>query len=573
MYFSWRNSRALLCSGLLLRSQVDAQRSGDADAAPARSGLPWALDNLLHAVETMQVDYFDLTLGTWPSAIDWTAAVLGTQVSATLAAIASTVNYGYAECRDVLYWDNLVNRYFTHITAFYFGEDAFALRNQAYDDMLWVVLGWLENVKFSSLYTKTYWRVQDSSANPAWHGTQLAPQAAHRARIFWELASKGWETSLCGGGMIWNPTLEPYKNAITNELYIAASAAMYIYFPGDNNPSPFSGVLYPAHDPKYLDAAKTAYDWLKNSNMTNPFGLYQDGYHVTGWESPDDPGTRKCDDLDSMVYTYNQGVVLSGLKGLWIATNNHSYLDDGHALIQAVVNATGWPDEESTTWSGLGRGGVLEEYCDSIGDCSQDGQTFKGIFFHHLTEFCRPLWDSEREFMDSDGGSGLDQTVYEYHEYMCLQYSSWIERNAQAAVRTKDEEGLFGTWWGQRYPTAYNDSEARLAPLPIPSLPHGATDYRNHPEQSWTGNSNNNSTSRLQSQSQLHRRSNSNQSPLQTHISSTSDPADVNNRGRGRTVETQSGGIAVLRAQWLWQELIGKTAEDGQRAAMMTVQV
>jgi hypothetical protein len=30
---------------------------------------------------------------------------------------------------------------------------------------------------------------------------------------------------------------------------------------------------------------------------------------------------------------------------------------------------------------------------------------------------------------------------------------------------------------------------------------------------------------------------------------------DVNERGRGRTVETQSGGLAVLRALWQWESL------------------
>ena len=30
---------------------------------------------------------------------------------------------------------------------------------------------------------------------------------------------------------------------------------------------------------------------------------------------------------------------------------------------------------------------------------------------------------------------------------------------------------------------------------------------------------------------------------------------DVNERGRGRSVETQSGGLAVLRALWQWESL------------------
>ena len=30
-------------------------------------------------------------------------------------------------------------------------------------------------------------------------------------------------------------------------------------------------------------------------------------------------------------------------------------------------------------------------------------------------------------------------------------------------------------------------------------------------------------------------------------------PNDSNDRGRGRTVETQTGGLAVLRTQWNWE--------------------
>jgi hypothetical protein len=36
---------------------------------------------------------------------------------------------------------------------------------------------------------------------------------------------------------------------------------------------------------------------------------------------------------------------------------------------------------------------------------------------------------------------------------------------------------------------------------------------------------------------------------------------DVNDRGRGRTVETQSSGLAVVRAMWLFV----KWAEEGER--------
>src|SRR5271155_4310304 len=42
------------------------------------SHLPKALQAVLDAIDVMQTQYFDIFTGTWPSAIDWTAAVCGT---------------------------------------------------------------------------------------------------------------------------------------------------------------------------------------------------------------------------------------------------------------------------------------------------------------------------------------------------------------------------------------------------------------------------------------------------------------------------------------------------------------
>ena len=520
--------------------------------------LPYAFSTLLEAIDVMQSEYFELWAGTWPSSIDWTAAVLGTHVSATLTTIVSTFDYSNTWCVDMLEWENTINRYFSHLTAFYFGENAFSLRNQAYDDMLWVVLGWLENVKFSTHYSRTYWENQKATD---WYGTQLKGPAAHRARIFYEIAAHGWDKSLCGGGMTWNPALEPYKNSITNELFISASIAMYLYFPGDNNDSPFMAAdrppKHPPHEHAYLESAKRGYDWLKSSNLTNDIGLYMDGYHITGWHRYRNgtviPGTGKCDKLDSMVYTYNQGVLLSGLKGLWIATNNDPYLDDAHTLIQNVINATGWGHRhDNKRWAGLGRGGVLEEYCDSSGDCSQNGHTFKGIFFHHLAEFCRPLWQHEEDFMLGEYGNGLDESVYTLHHYRCLSYTAWIEHNARAAVATKNEHGMYGTWWGRPHHESSRNEEDTID-IEIAPLPDGAVDYRNAgiPKQApWLSEPEDQSGAAAHEETEEEEEEDGHNRPPRRK--------DPNTRGRGRTVETQSGGVAVFRALWQWQALVSR---------------
>lgn len=520
----------------VLNDHTDDSNFGEHNATPAESWTSEApaqtLQDLLDALTVMQDKYFSLWLAKWPTSIDWTAAVVQTHLTATLSTFSShaldIAQAAEPQPNDLAFLahENTVNHFFSHSTSFYYGENAFSIRTQAYDDMLWVVLEWLENIKFQELHTDLHYPPSSNqSASDAWYGTQFRDAAAHRARIFWELAAAGWDRSLCGGGMVWNPSLIPYKNAITNELYISASIAMYLYFPGDPIDAPL--LASQGNNKLYLDAAVEAYAWLKHSNMTRgTAGLYGDGFHISGWRGRSDPGSKKCDDLNHMVYTYNQGVVLSGLRGLWLATGAQEYLQDGHDLVRAVQRATGWPTA-SKTWAGLGRGGVLEEACDSHGSCSQDGQTFKGIFFHHLAEFCRPLRPQEKRFLDGQKVVNVDgewDVIYRRHLEQCRGYGRWIEHNAKAALVTRDDGGRFGAWWGLPFEYAFESVGEGVVNSSV--LVDGSIDYRNE--------------------------------EVEGDVKVAQGvPRDFNDRGRGRTVETQSGGISVLRALLQWQTLDG----------------
>ncbi|KAJ5709270.1 hypothetical protein N7493_010604 [Penicillium malachiteum] len=496
--------------------------------APAQT-----LQDLYEALNVMQDSYFSLWMGTWPSSIDWTAAVLATHVGATLSSFTSTYGLDIANAEQphgmsFIALENTISHFFNQLSTFYFGENAFSLRNQAYDDMLWVVLDWLENINFQNLHSELHYARPNASSWSAWYGTQFRDSAAHRARIFYEIASAGWDKTLCEGGMIWNPSLTPYKNAITNELYISASIAMYLYFPGDPIDAPFMSTVQEntqsplPHNPIHLKAAVDGYAWLQNSNMTGIYGLYADGFHISGWRSESDPGSRKCDVLNKMVYTYNQGVILSGLRGLWLATGSQEYLRDGHELIHRVLHATGWPRTSSKQWAGLGRGGVLEEVCDLYASCSQNGQTFKGIFFHHFAEFCRPLRPEEERFLAGQTRRPIEdeedwEEVYSRHLSRCRTYGPWVEHNARAALMTRDDDGKFGMWWGLPFLSVLDSEEI----MNSSTLPEGAVDYQNE---------------------EIGAR------PFRSGV-----PRDFNDLGRGRTVETQSGGVAVLRALLQWQ--------------------
>lgn len=512
--------------------------------APKPSPRNDTIPSMISALEIMQNEYFEVWQGIWPTGNDWTTAVMATHVSAALQ------TWNRAEQSP-----NILNRYFSQLVTFYYGQHAFSLRQQAFDDMLWVVLGWLETIHFTRQSA-----IQHKGPD-SWYGEQHVPAFAHRARIFWELASQGWDTKFCQGGMIWSPYLTPYKNAITNELYIAASISMYLHFPGDDIDYPFiSDRSQRERDPKYLAAAIETYRWLSQSNMTNDRGLYVDGYHISRWADRSGNGShidRNCDIRNEMLYTYNQGVLLTGQRGLYEATGAKSYLEDGHALIEAVINATGYnlandlpfESRESLTnpsnlgrWWGLGRHGVMEEFCDSSARCSQDSQTFKGIFFHHFTAFCARLPDQLalhhlKEVV-------LPDEIAAWHKEMCVRYTGWVQHNSQAALSTLNQHGQFGMWWG-----APPGSPARS--VDEVSLPVGAVDYRNEgtPRTSlWQRLSEPGAGFPLTHDDDTTIRRGKRHGNIQGR--KASQGRDANDRGRGRTVETQAGGLAVLRALW-----------------------
>lgn len=504
---------------------------------------------ILKSLDVLEKRYFKIWPGVWPTGIDWTSAVVGTYLAEVLFTLSSSLS-GLTTPTTL---ENLINRYFSHSTASFFGQDIFSLRQEANDDMLWVVIEWLRGIKFIEEHSSRY---KSESIGGEWYGKEWISPFAHRARIFWDQASQGWNTTLCDGGMIWSPKLLPYKNAITNELYISASIAMYLYFPGDPDTSPFekssanfsvTGSSTRSHDPKYLVAAIDAYKWLMSSNMTNSQGLFVDGYHISGLSSGVSNNT-KCDERNEMVYTYNQAVLLSGQNGIYHATGNRLYLEDGHQLVANVISATGWDLENDETyepipenpsnvrfgkWHGLGRYGVLEEICDSSATCSQDSQTFKGIYFLHLTSFCTSLNNPALE-LSNTSTENFEETQ-KWHNKKCQSYGPWIRHNAQAALKTLDSNGLFGAWWNIPANTStFSEVENYESQLPA-----GKTDYRNFglPAAWASGN-----LERHQIRQKLAGRDGD----------STAAPhnLDLNDRGRGRTLETQFGGLSVLRALW-----------------------
>ncbi|KAK4241827.1 hypothetical protein C8A03DRAFT_29994 [Achaetomium macrosporum] len=588
-------------------------KDGHRGDAGTRLSLPafHVFHEMFKALEDMQDTYFQRWIGTWPEGIDWTRAVMSTHVAATLRTISDELDVNEYSLRR----EDVISGYFADIIAYYFAEDAFAIRNEAYDDMLWVVLGWLESIQFVDEHSrfisgKAYPGLVGISKAETWYGSRWIPAFAHRARIFWELAAKGWDTELCGGGMVWNPRLMPYKNAITNQLFISASIGMYLHFPGDANPSPFlttsldSGphrnrrhTPWQPHDPVFARAAQEAHKWLASSNMTNAQGLYADGFHISA-------NTTRCDARDEMVYTYNQGVILSGLLGLFRATGREAYLHEGHTLIENVIRATGYSLARNAPvddiphhlhpggqqllppWRGLGRAGVLEDACDVFGTCSQDAQTFKGIWMHHFAAFCSPA--ALRFIIRTPPAGGLEdddataaERIRARHAGRCRRYLPWLRHNARAAMGTRDGRGLFGMWWTAGLLPGLSSENLEVVGDALPSSSEGeegvVVDYRNvgvprdgvwmreadldlsppPPEQSLPlslplpGQKPLSSNGGQRVSSGWSKSSAGRERRPSLGKGAAGSASDPNLRGRGRTVETQGGGLAALRALWV----------------------
>ncbi|KAJ2906403.1 glycosyl hydrolase [Zalerion maritima] len=588
---------------------------------------------IIDSMTTMQDEYFEHWQGTWPSAIDWTAAVMQTILTGSLNSVSVTLNsakYGGSGSWKVK--ENMIDTFFGQVVGSYFGQNALSIREQAYDDMLWVVLGWLEGIQFVDEHSAVQYasalansvgvggieenpegtgksdRVGEILANASWHGTKWIPTFAHRSRVFWDISYKGWDEKLCAGGMVWNPRLNPYKNAITNELWISASIKMYLYFPGDSITSPFGESsdscargargaerttgdhhqLPPcdARDPKFLASAVAGYKWLMSSKMMNHQGLFADGFHISRLKE----GGTECDLLDKMVYTYNQGVLLSGCRGLYQATGASSYLEECHELVRNVIFATGWdilraepvddisiPGGWLPPWHGLGRAGVLEEQCDSSSRCTQNGQTFKGIFFHHLTEFCSPFTDPVLSGMRVEFGTNPAEVV-EMHRQACISYSPWVSHNARAALLTRDAEGKFGMWWtpgflgwdmvmmkeeeaesedwiDYRTDGIPDDGVWQDEPFPPKWTPEGGN--TGVPRFNWFDVEND--TDPADGYEGIAPEEDNGQQVFQRKTRRSTQCSkgcgDPNKRGRGRTVETQAGGVSVLRAAWEFAKL------------------
>ena len=157
------------------------------------------------------------------------------------------------------------------------------------------------------------------------HKLTAEPRYLNRAcAIFDDIVNRSWSDASCGGGCCWQAPHDAdhmsgcYKNAITNELFLSLGAQL----------SNLYQQRCDAGTKAACDAAKRYHSWsLKelqwflNSGMINASNLINDGLDTFGSHP------KICADNGHTAYSYNQGVLLSGLGELYASKLHHRRAD------------------------------------------------------------------------------------------------------------------------------------------------------------------------------------------------------------------------------------------------------
>jgi predicted alpha-1,6-mannanase (GH76 family) len=196
----------------------------------------------------------------------------------------------------------------------------------------------------------------------------------------------------CGGGIWWNYD-KRYKNSITNELFIKLAAQLHNTIPGDT---------------VWGTRARDTWHWFRDS------GLINDDYSISDGLNYD----TCANDGTTLVFSYNQGVILGGLVELDKA---------GEPGALEMANRIATSTIKSPT---LSPGGILHDPGEPESSGGADGPTFKGVFTRNLAELDRRV-----------RGRPL------YRDYLQRQARSIIGHNRNAA-------GQYGYHWAGPFDTA-----------------------------------------------------------------------------------------------------------------------
>jgi predicted alpha-1,6-mannanase (GH76 family) len=233
--------------------------------------------------------------------------------------------------------------------------------------------------KANKAYGTTYF-INDSNDDEGWWAvawidaydlTKTPGYIAMAKTIFSDMTTQ-WDTTTCGGGVWWSKDLKnsPYKNAITNELFLEIAASLANRETDGKQRA------------QYLSWAQKEWRWFSASGMINAANMINDGLNAK------DP--TRCTNNSGTTWTYNQGVILGALVELSNATHDPSLL----LRAQAIANAT--------MTNLVTADGVLREPTGEGPDLPQ----FKGIFMRNLVWLNRAAPNARyKAFADTNADS------------------------------------------------------------------------------------------------------------------------------------------------------------------------
>ena len=103
----------------------------DEPHAPVNDSLAGGatLQDASNALTVLQADFFHPELGTWPTAIDWTAAVLQTGLSGMTSTLSEALMASGRDSDNAI-TINVIDKFFSQAIASHFGQNALAIRGQ-----------------------------------------------------------------------------------------------------------------------------------------------------------------------------------------------------------------------------------------------------------------------------------------------------------------------------------------------------------------------------------------------------------------------------------------------------------
>jgi len=314
---AWNAALRALCVVFMAVCCLGASPARTGSATGATASTPGYSQRAAYGIQTLQGWYLQNS-GLYQKPTDWWNS-----------ANAITVLVDYSRTTGATQYLSAVTNTFEKASRTY-GVTNFI--NDSNDDEGWWALAWID----------------------AYDLTGRSAYLTMAQTIFADMTTQ-WDTTTCGGGVWWSKDLKnsPYKNAVTNELFLDIAASLA------------NRALDKTRKEEYVSWAEKEWKWFRASGMINSTNLINDGLNA---KNP-----AACINNQGATWTYNQGVILGGLAELYKADRDRGLISEAQAIAGATMTKLVTPS------------GVLQEPPGEGPDLPQ----FKGIFMRNLARLYR----------------------------------------------------------------------------------------------------------------------------------------------------------------------------------------